>query len=299
MKRFDLRPVPHLPESNLPDTLYRYFGGKVWLREYIIGLIPDTKHWCEGFLGSGCVSMALPPIQTEIWNDIDPYLIEFWEKVRSDHETLARYTDFVVYSRYLFEKYLGDDPDELDELERAWRWWYLQHFSFSGDGRNFIGAPTMGGYYTQYMKHKAEALPVIYERIQNVYFESYNVLNLMGRLDDRFVVYYDPPYFKPGAAKVYQEMRWKKGKKEFDPKAFREKLEEVEHRWILSIDNLEFFSHDDWFYCPIERVNQFTRVRKPKTTDTEYLITNFDPNACDLLFDNFISNDQGDMSTWM
>jgi len=299
MRKFEINPV-QIPKTELPTTVYRYFGGKVWLREYILSIIPNTDHWCEAFLGSGCISLALPPFMTEVWNDIDPYLIEFWEQVRTNPYAFETYADYVVASRHLFNKYLSEDPDDLEPLERAWRWWYIQTFSFSGDGRNFIGFPTRGGYWVKHIKNKAAALPSVYERIQYVYFEHYNVNDLMDRLDSRFVAYYDPPYFKEGAQEVYQSMRWKDKKEvEFSHKDFRDKLKKVEHKFILSIDNAKYYDRDDWYCCPVTRRNAFTRKRGPNTHELEYIITNFDPNEEKLLFDSKVGENQGSLSQWL
>ena len=60
-------------------TPISYYGGKQIMLKYILPLIPEHQIYTEAFFGGGAVFWAKEPSQTEIINDFNANVYNFYQ----------------------------------------------------------------------------------------------------------------------------------------------------------------------------------------------------------------------------
>ncbi len=69
--------------STLKSPISR-LGGKFYLRDFLVQKIPEHTLYCEPFCGAGHLLFSKTPSQAEVINNIDGYLIGFFELLKND-----------------------------------------------------------------------------------------------------------------------------------------------------------------------------------------------------------------------
>jgi DNA adenine methylase len=72
----------------LPPT--SYYGAKARLAPWIASLLPPHRTYVEAFAGSAAVLFAKPPSPTEVLNDLDGAVVNFFRVLRDHPDQLAR-----------------------------------------------------------------------------------------------------------------------------------------------------------------------------------------------------------------
>ena len=67
---------------------FGWYGGKYSHLDWLLPLLPETKHYCEPFGGSAAVLVNRPPAPVETYNDVDGELVNFFRVLRDDKEKL-------------------------------------------------------------------------------------------------------------------------------------------------------------------------------------------------------------------
>ena len=96
-----------------------YFGGKSRLAPWIASLLPAHRTYVEPYFGSGAVLFAKPPSHTEIVNDLDGEIVNFFRMLRDRLDDLERACLLTPYAREEYDA-CQIDPT-LDGVERARR----------------------------------------------------------------------------------------------------------------------------------------------------------------------------------
>ena len=101
-----------------------YYGGKrgYGKAEWIASFLPHTPDSCyiEPFAGMAGVLLARAPVKTEILNDLNGRVINWWRAVRDEPEEFGRLLEFTPFSRAEYEWGLSAMDDEsLPPLRRA------------------------------------------------------------------------------------------------------------------------------------------------------------------------------------
>lgn len=177
-------------------------GGKYFLSRWLVGKIPDHILYCEPFAGACHVLFAKPPSTSEVINDIDDNLVNFFRVVK-DRDKRQRFTDIIdalPYARVVFDElskawrggsYIGDD------VERAAAWFFLNRSSFSNDiNRGGFAAPsTTGRNPCQTFRNITDSLNEISKRLKYVIFEDLDYRECLNKYDSPDTFFYcDPPY---------------------------------------------------------------------------------------------------------
>lgn len=184
------------------NSIISWLGGKRLLRKHIIPLIPKHNLYCEVFGGAGWVLFGKSDNPqdwtedkkgkyTEIYNDINGELINFWKYIKYHPEAfVAELNDYLV-SRELFEE--AKNPYQRTELERAVRFYYMIAVSYGSQSKNFC---LMQGH--KYLPLKTlEKVKKASARLQNVVIEKTDYEKLILRVDTENTFFYiDPPYYK-------------------------------------------------------------------------------------------------------
>jgi DNA adenine methylase len=181
-----------------------YYGGKARLAPWIASLLPAHRTYLEPFAGSGAVLFAKPPSPTEILNDLDGAVVNFFTVPRTRPAELARALTLTPYTRAEYEQLAAgyDDPG-LDEVERARRWFIRVNQSIShlaGRGRPSGWAAayhTNGADHAHKFAALTDRLQVCAERLRRVHLEQRPAVEVIAKYAKpaaAAVSYCDPPY---------------------------------------------------------------------------------------------------------
>ncbi len=186
----------------LPPT--NYYGAKTRLAPWIASLLPPGRTYVEPFAGSAAVLFAKPPSPTEILNDLDGQVVNFFTVLREQPGELARALRLTPYARAEYQQLAAHyDAAELDELERARRWFVRVNQSIShlaGPGRPSGWAAafnTNGADHAHKFATLAGRLEACAERLRRVHLEHRPAVEVVAKYAKPgadAVVYCDPPY---------------------------------------------------------------------------------------------------------
>ncbi len=182
------------------DKAFRWYGGKGQISGRIIKLLPPHKTYVEGCAGSASILMAKEPSKTEVLNDVNGDLVNFYRVLRDPElcQKLIHLCDYTPYSREEFEavrSVIKNSPDpnwQRDDLVlRAWTWfvWTAQSYS-PGHGRNTFGVKTVSDWLSSVSK-----LDSIGNRLRGVTVENGDWRLVADTYDEvDALLYLDPPY---------------------------------------------------------------------------------------------------------
>jgi len=179
-----------------------YIGGKGNMVQKLLPYIPPHRIYVEVFGGGASLLFAKDPSPVEVYNDIDSAVVNFFRVLR-DPEKFEKFYKKVCLTPYSREEYYyccntwGECPDDI---ERAYRWYIMTRFSFSGfrtHGWSFsvwLSCNNMAGVACRWLS-VIKLLPEIHARIMRVQVEHYDFRKLIPIYDkpDTFM-YLDPPY---------------------------------------------------------------------------------------------------------
>jgi len=227
-----------------------WVGGKRQLRKYIVPLIPDDhKTYIEGFIGGAWVLFGKAPSETEVINDINGELANFWRVIKQRHEAFCKEMQYLFSSREIFSVLKDLDRCYLSEVVRAARFYYLNKNSFGARGINVGAGP---GRHRTINFEKLEAnIEEVSRRISHVLIEQLDFRQLIKKYDRPETLFYlDPPYVDyPGCYEHDFTDR--------DHRDLAELLHGLKGRFILSYNN-----------HPL--IKQLYRGYKMKNLDTRY-----------------------------
>lgn len=177
-----------------------YLGGKSRLAPWIASLLPcGHRTYVEPYFGSGAVLFAKPRSHTEIVNDLDGEIVNFFRMLRDRPDDLERACLLTPYARDEYDA-CQIDPT-LDEVERARRWFVRVNASISHTPRNtgwaVARAADSGGgsdhaqKFARYVGRFAAAAA----RLQCVQIDNRPALEVIVKHDHPNTCFYvDPPY---------------------------------------------------------------------------------------------------------
>ena len=182
-----LKPLPIIP----------WMGGKRRLAKHLIPLFPEHSCYVEAFAGGAALFFMRPErAKVEVLNDVNGQLINLYRVVQNHFDEFVRQFEFSVTSREVFMRLQTIPPDSMTDIQRAARFFYLQHNAFGGkiSGRNFGTATTGRAFDTTTIADKLQAAR---KRLAGVYVENESWQQCMKRYDRKHTFFYcDPPYWQ-------------------------------------------------------------------------------------------------------
>jgi DNA adenine methylase len=155
-------------------------------------------------VGSAAVLFAKPPSPTEVLNDLDGQVVNFFRILRNQPAELARALTLSPYAWVEYEQVpTGYDDPGLAEVERARRWFVRVNQSIShlaGRGRPSGWAAaynTNGADHAHKFAALADRLEVCAERLRRVHLECWPAAEVIAKYAKPAadaVLYCDPPY---------------------------------------------------------------------------------------------------------
>lgn len=174
---------------------FKYPGGKSRSIDKILPRLPYRGVYVEPFGGSAAILLARHPSKLEVFNDRYAGVVAFYRCLRdpSRMTKLCEAIELTVHSR---EDFIinrdWQNPD--DDVERAFRWYYMTEYSFAGLGRNF-GRSTSARARLVSIRDKLPLFPKIHDRFKRVQVENQDWYDCIIDYDSPDTVFYiDPPY---------------------------------------------------------------------------------------------------------
>lgn len=184
-------------------TPVTYYGGKQTMLKYILPLIPEHTIYTEAYAGGAAVFFAKQPANTEILNDTNGELINFYRVFKQHSSELKDEINSSVHSRNLhtYAKFIYSYPEFFSKVKRAWALWYLSKTSFASklDGSYGYDKTPKNTCVKRFVNGKEYALAEqLANRLSNVQLESNDGVRVILSRDSVNAFHFiDTPY--PGS----------------------------------------------------------------------------------------------------
>ena len=185
----------------MQNTPFSYYGGKQSIVHNIIDIIPTEKNvvYVEPFFGGGAVFFNKKQQASEMINDNNDILINFYKVLQNNFSQLYKKIKETIYSETIYKicktKYKTNEYD--NDIDKAFCWWFLIMVSFSSVPGATFGTCFIDRARPSVRFHNAKKrLKIAARRLEKV--EIYNrdaikIIKQWGERDNVFF-YCDPPY---------------------------------------------------------------------------------------------------------
>ena len=251
-----------------------YKGGKSRMADRVVDLIESVNYsvYAEPFFGMGGIFFRRKIKGAEFINDLNRDVWNLFQVLRTRYTEFIEFCQWSIASRMEYERLKKINPESLSEIERAYRFLYLQRLTFGGRviGQSF--AVSKDGHPCRFNIYEMEAnLKNIHKRLVGVVIECLPYFEFIKRYDkDHTLFYLDPPYF--GVENIY-------GKDLFFEEDFQKMadiLKNINGKFIMSINDApeirEIFK--DFKIQEIDTI--YSAAKNQNQNITELLICNFD-----------------------
>jgi len=183
---------------------FGWYGGKYSHLDWLLPLLPQTKHYCEPFGGSAAVLLNREPSPIETYNDIDGDVVNFFRVLRDKPDELIRVIALTPFSRQEYEIACQRSQEGLSDIERARQFYIRARQSRTGlaqtatPGRWAYCVNTsragVAGAVSRWFGGITE-LFYIADRLLRVQIENAPAIEVIKRYDSEDTLFYcDPPY---------------------------------------------------------------------------------------------------------
>jgi DNA adenine methylase len=266
------------PASAGVRSPFRWVGGKSRLRKKIIELLAPHDCYVEVFGGAAWVLLGKSPCRVEIFNDIDGNVVNFFRVVKEKPEELVASFEWELVSRAEFERLAQLDPNQLTDIQRAHRFYYLIMAGWGGELANprFQTSVSDGGHGNRLIGAmntlRSRILPV-YRRFQTILIENLDWRECLARYDrsyeeKRVTMYLDPPYPNNNCNYQYNMRHWK------EHEELAQALRGLRSRFLLtSYNRPETWAIYDGFH-----ITEVEFASGMPGRNYEIIVTNYDPS---------------------
>lgn len=266
--------------NNPTNPIIPWLGGKRRLADRLIPLFPPHECYVEVFCGGGALYFLRPvPAAVEIINDINGELTNLYRVVQNHLEEFVRQFKWALSSRQVFKWAQMARPETLTDIQRAARFFYLQHHAFGGkvSGQNFGTATTSPAFNLLRIEENLSSAHLRLAggtTVENLPWED-----CIRRYDRSHTFFYmDPPYWQTEGYGV--PFGWEQYER------LAEVMRECKGRAMLSIND-----HPDIRRCfsglnTLELGIKYSVSNAHGTADEsrELVITNYEPTVMGGLF---------------
>ncbi|WP_274584902.1 DNA adenine methylase [Neisseria leonii] len=213
-----------------PLPLIPWMGGKRRLAKHILPLFPEHQCYVELFAGGAALFfLRQKPAKAEVLNDINGDLVNLYRVVQHHFDEFIRQFDFTLTSREYFRQLQQTPPATLTDIQRAARFFYLQHTAFGAKpiDQHFGTATTGKAFNPATVRQKLAAAQ---QRLGGVYIENEPWQACLKRYDRPHTFFYaDPPYWQ--TAGYTHDFAWE----EYERLA--EEMGRIQGKMMLSIND--------------------------------------------------------------
>lgn len=183
----------------MSSPIIPWMGGKRRLAKHLLPLFPAHDCYVEPFCGGAALFFMKKPSKVEVLNDINGDIVNLYRVVQHHLEELIRQFKWALTSRQIFEWEKNTNVERLTDIQRAARFFYLQHMAFGAKvtGQAFGASATRNT--TINLLRIEEKLSAAWVRLSRVVIEHMDWQEVIGRYDRTGTLFYlDPPYWKTG-----------------------------------------------------------------------------------------------------
>lgn len=253
-----------------------WLGGKRRLADKLIPLFPPHECYVEVFCGGAALYFLRPvPADVEVLNDINGDLTNLYRVVQHHLEEFVRQFKWALSSRQVFKWQQMTNPETLTDIQRAARFFYLQHHAFGGkvDGQNYGTATTAPTINLLRIEENLSAAHLRLASGTNI--ENLPWLKCMQRYDRAHTFFYcDPPYWQTEGYGVPFEFDQYEQMAEF--------MKTCKGRVMVSINDHPDIRPFDGKALDIKY--SVGNAHRDPSASRELVITNYDPNDMGGLF---------------
>lgn len=164
--------------------------------QHILPLIPEHDTYTEAFAGGLAVFWAKEPSKSEVINDVDQEIVNFYETVRSNAEGFQKEVDKTLHSRSQYEDALTvyHNPHLFSKVKRAWAFWILTSQGYVSKIGTW-GYDKQGKQPVKVIGKKRLDLTPYTDRLERVTIDNNDAVKIISAHDSEGSFHYiDPPY---------------------------------------------------------------------------------------------------------
>jgi DNA adenine methylase len=184
------------------NSPFRYPGGKFYARKLILEHIIPHTYYAEPFAGGGSIFFAKEKAQTNVLNDIDPEVMNCYIQIQSNVEGLIALLKGHEASKEKHD-YFKNVYQPANDLERAFRWYYLNRTSYSGIMNVVNCYWGYGDKYSMQPKNWPGQLRKCAAKLQGISLLCGDFAAVIEHAQDGAFLFIDPPYFNADQTKFY------------------------------------------------------------------------------------------------
>lgn len=261
----------------MPKTPISYYGGKQNMLRHILPVIPNHQIYTEAFFGGGAVFFAKEPATSEIINDANAMVINFYKVVQADFLSLKAKIEATLFSRatYTVALTIYKMPHLFTELQQAWAFYIATNMGFSSKIGSW-GFDKYGKRIKSFLNRKLNFDESICDRLEHTQIECADAVRVITTYDCEDAFHYiDPPY-------IDTHMGHYGGYTREDYKQLLETLSTLKGKFLLSgFPNdilVEYLQKNQWHIQSFEKLKTASKATlgKPRTAKkTEVLVANY------------------------
>lgn len=175
-----------------------WIGGKRRLADTLIPRFPSHTCYVEVFAGGAALYFLKPRAECEVINDVNGELVNLYRVVQRHLEEFVRQFKWALSSREVFKWQQATPPETLTDIQRAARFYYLQHQAFGGriESQTWGTATTVAAPTVNLLRLE-EDLSAAHLRLAGAYIERLDWQECIRRYDRAHTLFYlDPPYWQ-------------------------------------------------------------------------------------------------------
>ena len=165
--------------------------------------IPPHSLWVEAFCGSAAMTLAKPPSDIEVINDIDHDIVNVFKQLRDNTDNLCKVLELTPYAREELANARIDRENESD-LELARKFLVKAMFAINNAFGNAKGGFSVSDSYSRQGKEARvnrwlnlpDKIALVARRLKDIRIENMEAIKLIKSYKDRpnTLIYLDPPY---------------------------------------------------------------------------------------------------------
>lgn len=255
-------------------TPITYYGGKQSILKHILPLVPPHKRYTEAFLGGAALFFAKEPAPSEVINDLDGNLIQFYRVAQTNYPALKERIDATLHSRDTHTQagHILSYPCFYEPVDIAWAIWVRSKQSFASRLDGAFGYDFSGGMPKRVRNAKDAFTEAICDRLQKVTIESRDALQVLECYDSPDAFHFiDPPYLNSNCGH-YEGLF---GESHLD--ALLALMVELKGKWMLTMfpyDKIQAYAtKHGWTIHRITRT--ISASKKKRRQQEEWLVTNY------------------------
>ncbi len=261
----------------MPKTPISYYGGKQNMLCHILPNIPKHRIYTETFFGGGAVFFTKEPSESEIINDSNLQVMNFYKVCKTDFDKLKAKVEATLFSRatYSVAYTIYRMPHLFSIIQQAWAFYVATNMGF-GSRVGSWGFDKYSKRVKAFINKKMRFDESIFKRLESTQIENSNAVKVIELYDTPETFHYiDPPYIETnmGHYKGYSISQYKE---------LLKKLSTIKGKFLLSgFSNpilQEFISNYRWCcksYNKPKSAAKGTLGKKRLARKEELLVANY------------------------